>query len=60
MAGSRTVPGACRDPGVSLQCLQSNTNTSECYLFVVLLESKHPNNHSCANDLVTAGKTHIV
>lgn len=60
MTGSRTVPGARRDPGASLQCLQSNINTSQCYLFVMLFESKQRNNHSCANDLVTVGKTHTV
>lgn len=57
MTGSRTAPGACREPGVSLQCLQRNTNTSQCYLFAMLLESKQPKNHSCANDLVTVGKS---
>lgn len=50
------VPGARRDLGVSLQHLQSDMNTSYCYLFVLLFESKQRNDHSCANDLVTVGK----
>lgn len=60
MTGSRAVLGARRDLGVSLQCLQSNANTSQCYLFVMLFESKQRNNHSCTNDLVTVGKTRTV